>query len=257
MATKTYCAYAMECLMTHLTESRTRLKFASVSDLWDLYHHRIDLSAPLEAPTPSELYIWYSHPASHAVRIVDGLKETNPLDRAIQTAAISSYACLPSLFVKRNSNIYPRIDPIICTRDELQGLQVNMVLLHNFQPPTKDPMAWELGRHGIRISLDHPTLRDGKRAYKAYTPSDIRERGFPDKPTVIASLMSLILDNIRSVDLEEEWDQYNADLVTFEGESVGLSYRIWAAWKEWAIRQPESRINGAYEEVQEDSAEED
>ncbi|KAF2861634.1 hypothetical protein K470DRAFT_276040 [Piedraia hortae CBS 480.64] len=233
MAMKTYCAYALECFMAYLTGNATQLSLASVSQLWDKYNDYMYLTSPLEVPTGAMLFIWYVNSTNPHIRDVKATIQTTVLDCAIKTVALRS------------------INPYICTLDQLQGLEVKMMLLHNFTRASRNPMAWEFGLQGIRVTLDFPSTQRGWKTYKGYSPYEIRELGFVDKPSVVATLVRCLLGSAASLNWVEDWERYKGEIVAFEGEAVGMSYCNWVAWKEWAVMQPEARRHEAYENARE------
>ncbi|KAI7633725.1 hypothetical protein KC319_g15885, partial [Hortaea werneckii] len=64
---------------------------------------------------------------------------------------------------------FPPIPPSL-----LPSLSTHITLLHNFSAPTSDPLDWELGHHGLRISFTHSHRRHGA----TYLPDVPREQGW-------------------------------------------------------------------------------
>src|ERR1700710_2407907 len=73
-----------------------------------------------------------------------------------------------------------RFSPI--SASELPTLSNHVTLLTNFSQPTKDPMDWTLGKHGLRISFSH----QGRRYGSTYLPDVAKEQGWTKEETLIS-----------------------------------------------------------------------
>jgi uncharacterized protein (TIGR00296 family) len=106
---------------------------------------------------------------------------------------------------------------------QLPQLQCCVTLLTNFSSPTRDIMAWEVGKHGIRISFPY----QGRKLGATYLPDVAKEQGWT-KEEALVSLMRKAGWSGR----KDEWRKVAAgmELVTYEGNRVDLEY---AEFKEW------------------------
>jgi uncharacterized protein (TIGR00296 family) len=113
---------------------------------------------------------------------------------------------------------FPPIPP-----SQLSQLQCCVTLLTNFSSPTRDIMAWEVGKHGIRISFPY----QGRKLGATYLPDVAKEQGWT-KEEALVSLMRKAGWSGR----KDEWRKVAAgmELVTYEGNRVDLEY---AEFKEW------------------------
>ncbi|KAI5207323.1 hypothetical protein AUEXF2481DRAFT_43418 [Aureobasidium subglaciale EXF-2481] len=109
---------------------------------------------------------------------------------------------------------------------QLSQLQCCVTLLTNFSNPTKDVMAWEVGKHGIKISFKF----QGRNLGATYLPDVAKEQGWTREEALI-SLMRKAGWSGR----KDEWRKVAAamELITYEGKKVDLGY---AEFKEWRDR---------------------
>ncbi|KAI4843024.1 hypothetical protein E4T44_06974 [Aureobasidium sp. EXF-8845] len=116
-----------------------------------------------------------------------------------------------------------RFSPI--PSSELPRLQCCVTLLTNFSNPTRDIMAWEVGKHGIRISFPY----QGRKLGATYLPDVAREQGWT-KEEALVSLMRKAGWSGR----KDEWRKVAAgmELVTYEGKKVDLEYAEFKQWRE-------------------------
>ncbi|KAH0257847.1 hypothetical protein KCU91_g16120, partial [Aureobasidium melanogenum] len=107
---------------------------------------------------------------------------------------------------------------------QLSQLQCCVTLLTNFSNPTHDIMAWEVGKHGIRIIFTY----QGRKLGATYLPDVAKEQGWT-KEEALVSLMRKAGWSGR----KDDWRKVAAgmELVTYEGKKVDLSY---AEFKEWS-----------------------
>ncbi|KAI7676287.1 hypothetical protein KC322_g15395 [Hortaea werneckii] len=119
---------------------------------------------------------------------------------------------------------FPPIPPSL-----LPSLSTHITLLHNFSAPTSDPLDWELGHHGLRISFTHSHRRHGA----TYLPDVPREQGWSKEETMM-SLMRKAGWNDRgssSSAWRRVWREGRGELVRYEGQAVGLGFEEWRAWR--------------------------
>ncbi|THY79977.1 hypothetical protein D6C95_09736 [Aureobasidium pullulans] len=113
-----------------------------------------------------------------------------------------------------------RFPPIASS--QLSQLQCCVTLLTNFSSPTRDIMAWEIGKHGIRISFTH----HGQKLGATYLPDVAKEQGWTKEEALVSLLRKAGWSGRK-----DEWRKLsNLELVTYEGKKVDLSY---AEFKEW------------------------
>jgi len=140
-----------------------------------------------------------------------GTFEAQELDDGLRTYAITS--ALEDT----------RFRPV--TQRELPTLECSVTLLTNFES-ISDPMDWQIGTHGLRISFVYNNRRHGS----TYLPDVAREQGWTKDETMV-SLMRKAGWNGRS----EEWRKVsNLHVIRYKGSKTSLSYRQWLEWKKWA-----------------------
>ena len=104
--------------------------------------------------------------------------------------------------------------------NELPLLQCGVTLLTSFET-APDPMAWEIGQHGLRISF----LCNSRRYGATYLPDVALEQGWTKTETLI-SLMHKAGWRGR----DEDWHKVeNLNVVRYQGHRVSLSYMDWQA----------------------------
>jgi AMME syndrome candidate gene 1 protein len=109
---------------------------------------------------------------------------------------------------------------------ELPSLECGITLLTNFEPtPRGDPLAWEIGKHGLRISFTY----HGRRYGSTYLPDVAREQGWTKEETMI-SLMRKAGWTGRKDDWRKVGDLH---VITYQGVIVFLGYREWREWRDW------------------------
>ncbi|KAK6397293.1 hypothetical protein LTR65_006267 [Meristemomyces frigidus] len=119
-----------------------------------------------------------------------------------------------------------RFPPI--SSSELPSLSNHVTLLTNFSQPTKDPLDWTLGKHGLRISFSY----QGRRYGSTYLPDVAKEQGWTKEETLV-SLMRKGGWNGSSSSWMRTWRDGRGEIVRYEGKQVGLHYPEWREWREW------------------------
>jgi AMME syndrome candidate gene 1 protein len=110
---------------------------------------------------------------------------------------------------------------------ELASLECQVTLLTDFEP-VPDPMAWEIGKHGLRISFTY----HGRRYGSTYLPDVAREQGWTKEETII-SLMRKAGWNGR----REDWRKIDLNVITYQGQRTTMEYREWREWRDWVQEQ--------------------
>nr|POE98230.1 uncharacterized protein CFP56_64823 [Quercus suber] len=113
----------------------------------------------------------------------------------------------------------------------LPSLSAHVTLLTNFSTPTRDPLDWTVGIHGLRISF---TLR-GRRYGSTYLPDVAKEQGWTKEET-LSSLMRKAGWSGSSSQWRKAWDDGKGELVRYEGKQVGVEYGEWKEWRDWVDR---------------------
>ncbi|KAK0256822.1 hypothetical protein LTS02_010492 [Friedmanniomyces endolithicus] len=121
----------------------------------------------------------------------------------------------------------------------LPSLSAHITLLTNFSQPTKDPLDWTLGTHGIRISFSV----HGRRYGATYLPDVAQEQGWSKEETLV-SLMRKGGWSGSSSRWLSTWREGKGELVRYEGKAVGLHYGEWRDWREWATAGTGVRSQG-------------
>ncbi|KAK4192251.1 AMMECR1-like protein [Podospora australis] len=165
-----------------------------------------------EEITESPLFVTWNidHPRhGHILRGCIGTFEPQELEDGL-----SSYALISALQDHRFSPISAK---------ELPALSVSVTLLTNFEEAA-DPMDWELGKHGIRISF----VYHGKRYGSTYLPDVAVEQGW-DKEEALISLIR----KAGWVGKREKWQDLDIKLVRYQGKKKSLEYEDFKQWREW------------------------
>ena len=110
----------------------------------------------------------------------------------------------------------------------LPSLSNHVTLLTNFSTPTKDPMDWTLGTHGLRISFTN----HGRRYGSTYLPDVAKEQGWTKEETLISLMRKAGWNGGNSAWLKT-WREGRGELVRYEGKQIGLLYKDWKEWREW------------------------
>lgn len=114
-----------------------------------------------------------------------------------------------------------RFNPI-ATR-ELPSLECGVTLLTNFQPAA-DAMAWELGKHGLRISFTY----HGRRYGATYLPDVAKEQGWTKEETIVSLMRKAGWSGRR-----DDWRKVDLNVITYEGSKATLAYAEWKEWRDW------------------------
>jgi AMME syndrome candidate gene 1 protein len=140
-----------------------------------------------------------------------------------RTVALRSTSRSDSWCVRAFDDV--RFQPIALR--ELPSLEVAVTLLTDFEPAA-DPMDWELGKHGIRLSFTH----HGRRYGSCYLPDVAREQGWTKEETIV-SLMRKSGWSGR----KDDWKKIGLDVIRYQGKAISLAYDDWKQWRDWASAQ--------------------
>ena len=133
-----------------------------------------------------------------------------------------------------------RFAPI--SSSELPRLSVSVTLLTDFERAA-NPIDWELGTHGIRISFTW----HGKRYGATYLPDGPKEQGWSKTETLVSLMRkagwngpkeswSRVLEGGgSSVSGALGWGRRSdqAEVIRYQGKKIGLDYAEWDGWREW------------------------
>jgi uncharacterized protein (TIGR00296 family) len=213
MATPAHCAYCFESLVARF-ENRQPLSLSRVEELWaEQAETKEDASGVISSSSSYPLFVTWntiSRSNSKSLRGCIGTFAPKPLE-----AGLHEYA-LTSAFDDE------RFPPI--PQSQLAQLQCCVTLLTNFSNPTSDPMAWEIGKHGIRISFTH----HGRTCGATYLPDVAKEQGWT-KEEAIVSLMRKAGWSGR----KDEWKRVTGmQLITYEGKKVDMNYAEFNEWRD-------------------------
>ncbi|KAJ4341043.1 hypothetical protein N0V87_002082 [Didymella glomerata] len=262
MATEAHCAFCFESLAASL-EKRPALSLRQTEALWKKYHASsmaTDVDSPAKPAAVSRLLSPSSGSSSSAASTPGGTSSASSAGTSVTSlsTALAGEGDLGEhpLFVTWNTvsargekrlrgcigTFEPldleeglgsyaltsafddtRFPPI--TSSELPTLQAAVTLLTNFEPtPAADPLAWDIGTHGLRISWTH----HGRRYGATYLPDVAREQGWTKEETLV-SLMRKAGWSGRKGD----WETVGLKVVRYQGKKVDLEYAEWKAWREW------------------------
>ncbi|EMD68686.1 hypothetical protein COCSADRAFT_33564 [Bipolaris sorokiniana ND90Pr] len=149
-------------------------------------------------------------PGSHERRLRGCIGTFEPLSLS---TGLSSYA-LTSAFDDT------RFPPI--TKQELPSLECAVTLLTHFEP-VDDPMDWEVGVHGLRISFTDK----GRRYGSTYLPDVAREQGWSKEETIVSLMRKAGWGGRKS-----EWRAVKIKVVRYQGKKVSLAWDEWKAWRD-------------------------
>ncbi|KAI1296952.1 AMMECR1 domain-containing protein [Xylaria venustula] len=257
MATVAHCLFCFETLEAHL-EKRESKTLQEVTEGWQKYCLDHDIVAKKQAPairrvadssastssistpssgstlsldnstpatstsslptdrppiTESPLFITWntvSRGSGHtSLRGCIGTFESQELDEGISSYAITS--AMDDM----------RFDPI--AKRELPSLEVAVTLLTDFED-CDDPMDWELGTHGIRISF----VDRGRRYGATYLPDVAPEQGWTKEETLIS-----LMRKAGWVGRKDSWQNINLKVVRYQGKKESLQYPEYRHWRDW------------------------
>lgn len=171
--------------------------------------------------TSSPLFVTWntiasSSSSSRSLRGCIGTFEAQPI-----ASGLESYALISALQDHRFSPI---------ALPELPRLEVSVTLLTDFEDAA-DPMDWEMGVHGLRISFYARNRRFGS----CYLPDVPVEQGWSKEETIL-SLMRKAGWNGR----RERWrDVGDFQTVRFQGKAESLGYEEFRKWRDWVKKEEE------------------
>ncbi|KAJ5920790.1 hypothetical protein N7466_009116 [Penicillium verhagenii] len=141
-----------------------------------------------------------------------------------------------------------RFSPI--TKSLLPALSCSLTLLGSFEPCT-NPLDWNLGTHGLRISF----VNRGRRYGATYLPDVAVEQGWSKEETVESLMrkagwdggsgsMARRLLRVGSGDIGSlsPWDQVSDfKTIRYQGHKASASYKEWQEWRSWVFSLDDGR----------------
>ncbi|KAL2186308.1 hypothetical protein L209DRAFT_710369, partial [Thermothelomyces heterothallicus CBS 203.75] len=164
--------------------------------------------------TESPLFVTWNTVSSRAgggrsLRGCIGTFEPQELDEGL-----SSYALISALQDTRFRPVAAR---------ELPSLEVAVTLLTDFEDAA-DPMDWELGTHGLRISFHH----HGRRYGATYLPDVAVEQGWTKEETLVS-----LMRKAGWVGKKDRWTEIQLNVVRYQGKKESLGYAEFKRWRDW------------------------
>ncbi|AEO59917.1 hypothetical protein MYCTH_2308596 [Thermothelomyces thermophilus ATCC 42464] len=164
--------------------------------------------------TESPLFVTWNTVSSragggHSLRGCIGTFEPQELDEGL-----SSYALISALQDTRFRPVAAR---------ELPSLEVAVTLLTDFEDAA-DPMDWELGTHGLRISFHH----HGRRYGATYLPDVAVEQGWTKEETLVS-----LMRKAGWVGKKDRWTEIQLNVVRYQGKKESLGYAEFKRWRDW------------------------
>ena len=170
--------------------------------------------APLESDHP--LFVtWNALSPRHgySLRGCIGTFEPQELDEGL-----SSYALTSALHDTRFKPVQAR---------ELPGLEVAVTLLTDFED-VDDPMDWDLGTHGLRITFYY----HGRRYGATYLPDVASEQGWTKEETLVS-----LMRKAGWMGKRDRWRDVELKVVRYQGKKESLEYAEFKAWRDWADKR--------------------
>lgn len=225
MSTPAHCIFCFETLSANL-EHRKALSLDQVEELWHQYNDETNSgrdkgSVSHDGSTnntsslgPSPMFITWNTISSSGNKRLRGCIGTFA-EQEVEYG-LKTYALISALEDHRFKPISAR---------EIPSLECKVTLLTDFED-APDKMAWEVGKHGIRVSFTHK----GKRYGSTYLPDVAREQGWTKEEALI-SLMHKAGWSGR----DNEWDKVDLHVVRYQGHAVGVSYEDYKDFKDWIL----------------------
>jgi uncharacterized protein (TIGR00296 family) len=163
--------------------------------------------------TESPLFVTWNKVTPHTtprLRGCIGTFESQPL-----SSGLSSYTLTSALSDTR-------FNPI--TLSELPRLEVSVTLLTDFET-CSDPMDWELGVHGLKVSFYHHHRRYGA----TYLPDVAVEQGWTKEETLLS-----LMRKAGWLGKRDRWREVgDLKVVRYQGKKESVDYDEYRKWKDW------------------------
>ncbi|KAL9085980.1 MAG: hypothetical protein Q9165_007342 [Trypethelium subeluteriae] len=114
------------------------------------------------------------------------------------------------------------------TLRELPALECGVTLLTNFET-VSDPMSWDIGKHGLRISFNY----HGHRYGATYLPDVAKEQGWTKEETLVS-----LMRKAGWTGRKDDWTKVDSlQVIRYQGKKEQLGYREWRDWRDWVEEQ--------------------
>jgi uncharacterized protein (TIGR00296 family) len=131
------------------------------------------------------------------------------------STGLSSYSLIAALEDYRFSPI---------SKSELPMLEVAVTLLTDFET-CSEPMDWEIGVHGLRISFYYRNKRYGS----TYLPDVAPEQGWNKEETLVS-----LMRKAGWAGKKEKWAEVSdLKVVRYQGKRETVEYEEYRRWKDW------------------------
>ena len=182
-ATREHCFLCFETLVNHLTGKS------------DHTVRRL-----IESQHPSQSYpLFVTWTKKGALRGCIGTFSPQPLIAGLESYAITS--------AMRDGRFKPM------KKDELESLECEVSLLHSFEQ-CKDPLDWEIGKHGTTLTLDGysatflPEVAEEWHWTKEQTLQELAMKGGMRRPLQQSDYPRIKLERYQSSHLKVTWAEY-------------------------------------------------
>jgi uncharacterized protein (TIGR00296 family) len=119
-----------------------------------------------------------------------------------------------------------RFNPVVLS--ELPKLEVAVTLLTDFET-CADPMDWELGVHGLKVSFYYHHKRYGA----TYLPDVAVEQGWTKEETLLS-----LMRKAGWLGRRERWREVgDLKVVRYQGKKESVDYEEYRRWREWVDRE--------------------
>ncbi|KAF2144537.1 uncharacterized protein K452DRAFT_266442 [Aplosporella prunicola CBS 121167] len=212
-------------------------KSSSRTSFFSLGRRSKNTSAEAPAPVNAHpLFVTWntiSKYGSKSLRGCIGTFEAQELSDGLRSYALTATEGAANLVYARRAFDDTRFSPIALR--ELPTLECGVTLLTNFQP-AESPMAWELGKHGLRISFTY----HGRRYGATYLPDVAREQGWTKEETIVSLMRKAGWSGRR-----DDWRKIDLSVVTYEGAKETMRFQEWRVWRDWVEVQgvPKAPLN--------------
>lgn len=245
MAEPFHCAYSFDSLVAHF-ERRKPIPLDRVQHVYNIMRKELELDAtisldgqvllvrgkPLAEPqqvetmSPTKLpdsplfVTWNKESSSHKLRGCIGTFEPQHLESGLQQYALTAYVHLAPCVVVNICELIAACRALEDTRfnpiraRDLPELTCAVSILTDFEA-VEDPMDWELGVHGLRVSF----IYHGRRLGATYLPDVPTEQGWTKEETLI-SLMRKAGWSGKST----EWRKVDLHVTRYKGTKASLTW---------------------------------